>query len=489
MRRVSRQHARSARPESGVFKTSNHVVNIGEFQFHLGSSELRHAASRVPLEPRVAQLLCYLLCNAGRVVSRDELLASVWPRGEGSDAALNYAVRRVRQAFGERGHSAITTCRGQGYRFAAELTHDPDGWEPFEPDGLVERKAALDHLRAQLESCRARKESALAMVTGMAGSGKTAVVQSFRRELEARGERVLVTTWSDLPIRAELERLAGRRSLLVFIEDVHEAGSDALESLRSAVVHGVRPIFFVATCRTPLSPARSERLSELLRGARTLALDPLSDSGARRLLRAACGRRLSAVLEQRLIHLGGGNPLFLRELATTQADISKLEAQELLVQPSALSEALGRHLSELPAATLELLRCACLIGESFDARLLLREPQRRVHEIVADLEPAIAQQIVQPLSQLEFRFMHPLVHAFLRKQLTYLQRRERHWAIGMAIERLENVERERKLPNLVFHLSEGAVCQEQTAKAARVDRWVAEHDAHPTRIQTGGHAE
>jgi len=447
---------------------SEEVVRIEEFQFHLGLGELRHSSRPVPLEPRAAQVLAYLARNAGRVVSRAELLAAVWPRGEGSDGALSYSVRRLRQALGARGRAAISTFRRQGYRLHAELAQDSGDWDALEPHDLIERKAALTHLRAQFKSCSGRKQPALAIVTGMAGSGKTALLQGFRRELEQSGERALFTHASELPAREQLDRLAGRRALVVFVEDIHEAGAGAIESLRSAATQGTRPIFFVATCRTPLSASRVQCLGELLRSARTFALDLLSESGARRLLRTVCGSPPHPALEQRLVHLGGGNPLFLRELSTAQAQAAMLDTSALFVAPSALSEALRRHLSELPESAFELLRYACVIGQEFDARLLLRERHRRVRDVVMALEPAISQQIVQPLSEYKFRFTHPLFHEYLQSQLTCLQRREWDWAIAVAVERLGNADTDRPLPRLAFQSAQGSHCQEPAARATRV---------------------
>ena len=40
--------------------------------------ELRRGADTVPVEPQVFDLLVYLIRNRERVVSRDDLLASVW---------------------------------------------------------------------------------------------------------------------------------------------------------------------------------------------------------------------------------------------------------------------------------------------------------------------------------------------------------------------------------------------------------------------------
>jgi hypothetical protein len=77
--------------------------------------------ARPPLSNEQYRLLHYLYERSGKVISRDELIAHVWPddHAEGvSEEALDALVRRVRerivQAGGER--SYIVTLRGQGFR-------------------------------------------------------------------------------------------------------------------------------------------------------------------------------------------------------------------------------------------------------------------------------------------------------------------------------------------------------------------------------------
>ena len=69
------------------------------------------------LEPRLASLLEMLAARPGAVVSRDELLDTVWG-DEGSDEALTQAVSRLRQLLGNR--DLILTEPRKGYRLVAD---------------------------------------------------------------------------------------------------------------------------------------------------------------------------------------------------------------------------------------------------------------------------------------------------------------------------------------------------------------------------------
>lgn len=459
---------------------SEDVWRFEDYTFYLGSAELRYASRSVSLEPRVAQVLAYLIQNAGHVVPRNELLASLWPGGKGSDGALNYAVRRARQALKSCGKNAISTDRGRGYRFNLALQPDSAPWHADDAVGLYDRKPPLDALWSQFESCRKSERPALSLVTGMVGIGKTALVQKFRHDLTEHGERSLIESCAELPVRRHVERLAERRPLVVFFDDIQEASAASWEGLRILSSNGNKPILYVAVCRTPISPARGDAFRDLLRHARTISLGPLSDASARRLLRAAPPRTTQRVIEGDVVRMAAGNPLFLLELASYYREGMKPDMTELFVTPSAMREALRWHFSQLPAPTLGLLQFAALVGEQFDARLLRRDEHQPLREVLLMLEPSIAQQIVQPLTQLEFRFAHPLFCEYLQKQVSSLQRREWHWAIGIAMERLDDDEVDGKLSLLAFHLAEGAMCREQVAKAAHFNRMAKKRSQQTT---------
>lgn len=75
------------------------------------------------LEPRVLQLLIYLIENRDRLVLREELADNVWGDTVISDSALSQAVARLRKALGDNTASPryIETVHSRGYRFVAEV--------------------------------------------------------------------------------------------------------------------------------------------------------------------------------------------------------------------------------------------------------------------------------------------------------------------------------------------------------------------------------
>ncbi len=77
----------------------------------------------VTLPPRVIDTLLLLVENAGRVLTKEELLAAVWPDCFVEEGNLSQAVFQLRKALGESGSKQqyIETIPKRGYRFVAEL--------------------------------------------------------------------------------------------------------------------------------------------------------------------------------------------------------------------------------------------------------------------------------------------------------------------------------------------------------------------------------
>ena len=114
------------------------AVTFGEFEISPETYELRRAGRAVHLEPRVFEVLAHLVANRPRVVTKDELLRTLWPGEFVSDSALARAVRDARRALGDTGLKErwIQTVHGRGFRFAGEASAEAAG-EPSLRPGLV----------------------------------------------------------------------------------------------------------------------------------------------------------------------------------------------------------------------------------------------------------------------------------------------------------------------------------------------------------------
>ncbi|MET1411798.1 winged helix-turn-helix domain-containing protein [Roseibium sp. HPY-6] len=82
-------------------------------------AELRRSGEPVSIEPRAFDLLCLLISNRDRLVTKDEIVAKIWDSRYISDAAISTCVKSVRKAIGDDGDQQrlIKTVRGRGFRF------------------------------------------------------------------------------------------------------------------------------------------------------------------------------------------------------------------------------------------------------------------------------------------------------------------------------------------------------------------------------------
>jgi len=90
--------------------------------------ELWSHGERVALEPKVFDLLLYLVQHRDRVVGKDDLLQAVWQGRIVSDSALTTRLNAARRALGDNGEkqSLIRTLPRKGVRFVAEVEEAPD---------------------------------------------------------------------------------------------------------------------------------------------------------------------------------------------------------------------------------------------------------------------------------------------------------------------------------------------------------------------------
>jgi TolB-like protein len=88
--------------------------------------ELRRGTTLVAVEPQVFDLLAHLIRHRDRVISKDELLASIWHGRIVSESALFNRVNAVRTAIGDTGSEQrlIKTLPRKGIRFVGEVRED-----------------------------------------------------------------------------------------------------------------------------------------------------------------------------------------------------------------------------------------------------------------------------------------------------------------------------------------------------------------------------
>ncbi len=112
--------------------------------------ELRRGSEPVAVEPQVFDLLVYLVQNRDRVVSKDDLIASVWGGRIVSESTLTSRINAARKAVGDSGEDQklIRTITRKGLRFVGEVRAAP------RPDGTDLARATVPPLDPARERSR-----------------------------------------------------------------------------------------------------------------------------------------------------------------------------------------------------------------------------------------------------------------------------------------------------------------------------------------------
>jgi TolB-like protein/DNA-binding winged helix-turn-helix (wHTH) protein len=93
------------------------------FEIDLSQQELRRLGEAVHIEPQVFDLIVHLVRNHDRIVSKDELIETIWNGRIISEAALSSRINGARRALGDNGNDQvfIRTLHKRGFRFVGDV--------------------------------------------------------------------------------------------------------------------------------------------------------------------------------------------------------------------------------------------------------------------------------------------------------------------------------------------------------------------------------
>jgi TolB-like protein len=111
------------------------IFSFGEWELDTELYELRRDSRPCKVEPRVFDLLLFLVRNNDRVVSRDEIVDEIWNGRIVGEATISTCLKAARQAVGDDGRSQrlIRTVHGRGFRFVGDISV-ADAPAPAKPD-------------------------------------------------------------------------------------------------------------------------------------------------------------------------------------------------------------------------------------------------------------------------------------------------------------------------------------------------------------------
>jgi predicted ATPase/DNA-binding winged helix-turn-helix (wHTH) protein len=266
------------------------VFSFGPFRLYVKQRLLLQGERPVRLGSRAFDVLIALVEGAGTLVTKDELMARIWPNAIVEPANLTVHVAALRRALGDGrgGNHFLVNVHGRGYRFVAPvcITHAPTAAAlslanqhnlPVCLTPLIGRSEVINSLAAQFQFHR------LITVVGQAGIGKTSValaaaevlisnypdgvwlidlspVSTPSLVLTALASALRLAIRSDNPLPSLIAALRDRQMLLVLDNCEHVIGAAA--DLVSSLLRETRGISILATSREPLR-VEGERLRRL----------------------------------------------------------------------------------------------------------------------------------------------------------------------------------------------------------------------------------
>lgn len=160
------------------------VLRFGPYAFHVRQRLILQGDRPLRMGGRALDILQVLVERAGQVVSKEQLIARVWPTSVVEEINLRVHIAALRRALGDGGNGQryIANVPQRGYSFIAPVTSD-EAEAPLTPVAVpthqhnlparltpvTGRDALIGSLVRQMPVCR------LMTITGAPGVGKTAV--------------------------------------------------------------------------------------------------------------------------------------------------------------------------------------------------------------------------------------------------------------------------------------------------------------------------
>ena len=124
------------------------IFRFGLFELDTDSEELVKAGRPVRIQQQPYKLLCLLVAQAGKVVSRDEIRSALWPAETfvDYDQGVNFAMKQVREALGDEADHPVyvQTIPKRGYRFIAPVDAGARGAHAPAPASVAAERPRTD---------------------------------------------------------------------------------------------------------------------------------------------------------------------------------------------------------------------------------------------------------------------------------------------------------------------------------------------------------
>ncbi|MEU6859717.1 AAA family ATPase [Glycomyces sp. NPDC046736] len=224
---------------------------------------------------------------------------------------------------------------------------------------------------------------------------------------------------------------ARRGPILVVLDDLHFADAGSLELLKFACQHTwFERVLFVGTYRdSEIDPGHHlrARMLSLVTKATMISLDGLDEDGVAALVRATVGTEPDAETVSEITRRTGGNPFFVEQTAQLWASGQPVDATS-----AGMRDALRRRIDQLPEALTRMLTLASVGGREFHAGVMAQAAGLDVHQIEAALDAACQTRLVRRERD-RYVFVHDLVRETLYNTMSDEEAAHHHGCVVRAL--------------------------------------------------------
>ncbi|MFD0688081.1 ATP-binding protein [Actinomadura fibrosa] len=281
-----------------------------------------------------------------------------------------------------------------------------------------------------------------------------------------------------------LDGAARRRPLAVMLDDLHWADAETLALLAAVPGDAVgdAPLLLVAAFRAGETGTRlTEALAVLARRSPLrLALPGLPEPAVARLITAECGPGVDAATVAALAERTGGNPFYVRESAKLLSSEGALVATSEV--PEGVRDVLRRRLARLPEPAVAVLRLAALADREADLDTLVLAADTDEDGVLDALDAGLVAGLLTERAPGRVRFAHALVRDTMVADLSAVRRTRMHARLGAALERLAPED----APALAYHFHRAAsprTAAKAVEYAVRAAELAERRYAHETAVE------
>jgi DNA-binding winged helix-turn-helix (wHTH) protein/Tol biopolymer transport system component len=124
---------------------------FAEFQFDTQEKILRQSGKEIPLSPKVSDVLCLLVEKQGKIVSKDEIMNTVWADSFVEEGNLSQAIYTIRRALGkdENGKQIVETIPRRGFRISIPIIESdlPENAAEIRESAKTVKKSFFNHYK------------------------------------------------------------------------------------------------------------------------------------------------------------------------------------------------------------------------------------------------------------------------------------------------------------------------------------------------------